>query len=143
MPETKFYFTVGDYFGTCHNRIARFLLTSEKTLDDVREAYFQIKPKLGVDLETIFDNWNRTDSGYMLQKDINMLTHLGVQFEQEGPEDTGFDAPFVCEVFIHLCNMIDPDLHLERADESIPDFHFYGKDAKGRRIGNIGYGALA
>lgn len=141
--QYEFIMSLGDWSGDGHGRHEDYHIHSNKPVEDVREAHFAIKEQTGIDIEAL---------------DAPLMDGKSIPFEVvEKVEATGFpldrsavlsdgwwpDHYNLLELWLFLLQKVDPTLILNLcAKPEIPTLHFYGFDAKGRHIGQVGYAAM-
>lgn len=137
----KFIMSIGDWSNDGHGQHVTYTIKSNKPVEEVREAHFNIKDKTGIDIENICSEYQdcRLDDTY-----YNKLLDLGFKFPP-----TEFDShditPFtMARIWIFLLNKTDPSLNLNMENtKDIPTLHFYGFDEKNRHIDFVGYGCFS
>jgi hypothetical protein len=143
----KFKLPIGDWSNDGHGICEYFLLSSSKSVEEVRETHFKIKEVTGIDLTEICsdyeENWFYDEE--IIQKIIN--TGFDLKNKCEFEEDDGyvcgvtFKPRVLAELWIYLLMYVDKSLKLEFMDEEeTPMLSFYGFDKKRRHISFIGYG---
>lgn len=115
-----------------HSMFKTFLATSNKPVEDVREAHFKIFEKTGIDIERIS---NPTTLHYHEEVLIKLL-ELGYDFGYPFP---GKYIPAlkkdVFKIWLFLLNLVDPELELTILDvDSLPSISVDGVDEKGRNL---------
>lgn len=139
--ENKYLFSipVGDFSDDGHGKCEYYEYSSNKPIEDIREAYFSAKEKLGKAYpEIVCENHEENTVDEDLQDELEAL---GFQF------DDNEESPY-CLVDNDMLKLTewflkqgDNDLILERKPEKyVPMLQFYGYDKQGRHIGGIGYG---
>jgi len=131
--------SIGDWSDDGHGKHDDFIISSNKPVEDVREAHFKIKAVTGIDIENICSEYEET-----LISDINVeeLNKLGFRFHEDTYDDGTIDmySSEMARLWVFLLEKADPELQLMFIDDDIPDLHFYGFDNKRRHIGQVGYG---
>lgn len=137
----KFRLPIGDWSDDGHGKCKYFTITSDKPVEEVREAHFKIEEKTGIDVESICSKYR--DSSITVEE-LDELVKFGVDIEE-------FDLPYkgmigvstegMCHIWVTLLNYVDPKLNL-KVEEELPMLPFYGFDKKKRHIGFVGYGCF-
>lgn len=138
----KFKIPIGDWSDDGHGRCDYFYATTDKTLQDVREAHFLIREKTGIDVEKICSEYLE----YRISKDgINSLKDLGFDFENTENEEDEDGQPLssedCCKIWVFLLNRVDSGLNVKLTPD-VEMLVFYGYDEKGRHISCPGYGCF-
>lgn len=135
-----FKLPIGDWSGDGHRQCEYYIVESNKPIDAVREAHFNIIEKTGIDINSIC---SCTEEDQIDEDLMEMLKSMGFTPSNRYGDETILCADDMAEIWILLLMKADPTLDLtiivENEIEMLP---FYGNDTKGRHIGNIGYGVL-
>lgn len=147
----KFQIPIGDWSGDGHNNVEWFICSSNKPVEEVREAYFRAKEELPSELcpENFVNEYEEsTLSKELFDQILERFPALreNKDFEHwDNPDDpdgrvrvfTEFMAAYVVE----FLKAGDDDLRVSLVPgDEIPMLPFYGYDEKRRHIGFIGYG---
>lgn len=138
--STTFKLPIGDWSQDGHRQCEYYIVESNKPIDAVREAHFNIMAKTGIDINSIC---SCTEEDQIDEDLMEMLKSMGFTPSNRYGDETILCADDMAEIWILLLMKADPTLDLTIiVEDEIEMLPFYGKDAKGRRIGNIGYGVL-
>lgn len=137
--ENLFYLTIGDWAGDGHEKNEPYLVRSNKSVGQVREAHFRIKDATGIDIETICSGYGEDTIDQDL---VDKIEALGFKLENSsGIGKEVVDVDEMARLWVFLLQKADPELELTFVKQpDYPDLHFYGYDDKGRHIGPVGYG---
>ena len=162
--------SIGDWSADGHGNKKEYKVSSDKSVEEVREDHFGIETTLGFKIDSIVNKYeveaikpeqmlellriegfkenfsvSLASGGY----DENKINWL-IPFLKEDPDtEDMYEDEFefhptpklLAEIWIYLINKVDPDLNLKLIqEENIPSLHFYGVDEKGRHINQVGYG---
>lgn len=149
----KFRLPIGDWSRDGHNECIDYYVSSNKQIDEVREAHFKIQEITGIEIEEVVGTY---DESWIEPEDVRKLIDLGFydymsKFEDysyikehaeslnDDEKDYEVDSEIMVNLWIFLLCKVDPELELklEEPTEMLP---FYGRDEKGRHIGQVGYG---
>lgn len=141
MGPYKFSISIGDWSGDGHRYEAIYTFSSNKPVQEVREAFFlaqKIEPKLAPDkfCSKYCEHDITAADMKKIRKRFPALKEVPVdEYDGTYTVDPEFMVAFTVEYLKHG----DPTLTLTRELE--PErLQFYGKDEKGRHIDSIGYG---
>lgn len=153
--KTKLYLPIGDWSKDGHGECEKYLVETDKTMDDVREAHFNIKEKLGIDIHKFA---NEYEQNYITNEQCLELVEVGLNINKylsnnyveltvkdlEKPYDYYIEAEEIAALWIDLLNKVDYKLNLKLVgdENKIEMLAFYGFDEKKRHIGFVGYGTL-
>lgn len=142
----KFKIPIGDWSGDGHEKTHDYLIKSNKSLQEVRELYFQACEKLGFSLD---GNHKLTPCNeyhdYLFKLEtILSLKEFGVIITEDEVERWTKDfveTEEFCDLILRFIKTQDLNLELEIIpSENFPMFQFYEHDDKKRHIGFFGYG---
>lgn len=145
--EYKFRMPIGDWSGDGHGKCDYYLIKSNKSVEDVREAHFLIKEKTRVDIDQVCSNYEEnTLSGavaYTLEKlgffeslsDVDADDSYSYYNEEYTMHSYG-----LARLWMFLLQKADESLRLEIINDNVENLPFYGFDKQGRHIGFNGYG---
>ena len=136
----KFKIAIGDWSGDGHGINEYFKIKSNKSVEEVREAYFKAIQILGKDYPK--EICQEYEDDYVSEYDQEELEELGFVFTHYHENTLGLVYPTakgMLELTLWFLKQGDPDLILKQ-EEEVPTLHFYGFDDKERHIGFIGYG---
>lgn len=140
-PIYRFKLPIGNWCGDGHEQCDYYIIESNKNIEDVREAHFNILPKTGIDIESICSNAEEDQINNELMAELKALGF--VPSNQFGNE-TILSADDMAEIWILLLMRADPDLDLTIIPEEEMDIlPFHGYDKKGRHIRTVGYGIVS
>lgn len=138
--STTFKLPIGDWSGDGHRQCEYYIVESNKPIDAVREAHFNIIEKTGIDINSIC---SCTEEDQIDEDLMEMLKSIGFTPSNRYGDETILCADDMAEIWILLLMKADPTLDLTIiVEDEIEMLPFYGNDTKGRHIGNIGYGVL-
>lgn len=131
-----FWLPVGDWSGDGHERSYEPLIFSNKPVEEVREAHFAIKEKLGFDIEAMCAEYG---DDVPKREQWDALRALGVEVPED-PESV-WTPDIMADCWLALLMLADPGLQLKyRREPEAQPLQFCGNDDKGRHIKTIGYG---
>lgn len=138
----KFFFKlpIGDWSGDGHEKVSWFIISSNKPLQDVREAFFKAKDSLDPRLnpENICSEYEENTIPESLVEELNKA---GCEFSfDEYDGDVYLDSFSMLDIVLWFLKMGDPDLELQVEENNFPMFPFSGYDKDNRHIGFFGYG---
>lgn len=132
----KFRIPIGDWSADGHSQCDWFFATAAKSLNDVREAYFNAKKNLPKEIcpETFVCEY---ENSCVPKETVRAISALGFKIL---PDDDGLIPKDLDKYIVWFINKGDPSCDVQ-LEESIDDMlMFYGLDDKGRHIGGFGYG---
>lgn len=136
----KFKLPIGDWSGDGHDKCDYYIVESNKSVEEVREIHFLIKPMLGIDLHEICNDY---EDNTIRDEAYRTLKHLEFTAWDDYPQE-GYgwvSSDIMAELWIFLLRAVDPSLNLTIVDDDLPMLPFYGyKD--GKHIGFVGYGCF-
>lgn len=154
-----FRLPIGDWSDDGHGQTQDYLIKSNKTVQEIRELYFQACDKLGFSLD---GSYKKSDLSPMAdyedyifkEETLNALLDFGVKIDEElvnnlreiyktDPDewDNIVNTEELCKIVLEFIKTQDSELILEIIPEpEAPMFQFYGYDDKKRHIGYFGYG---
>lgn len=130
-------FPIGDWSQDGHNMCDDYYTTSDKPIEDVREAHFKAFEIVGFDIGDICSEYEC----YALDSNIVViLTALNHPFEDM---DISFMTSYdVFRLWVWLLNYIDPQLNLKEHKIMASDMCYCGVDEQGRHLNTPGYGVF-
>lgn len=133
----QFVIAIGDWSDDGHGQSREY--TCETDAEDirlVREAFFQIESKFGIDLAKVMGEY---EEYRMKDWEAGLLIELGV-LEEEALED--FDPRDFAQLVVKLLNKVEPRLNVSiiPQERELETLHFYGYDEHHRHINFLGYG---
>lgn len=132
-----FCMPIGDWSSDGHGTVENFLVSSNKPVEEVREAHFRIPDVTGIDIEEIC---SRYEENYIHSDVMEKLLALGWKIEA-GMSEFNSPAPEdMANLWVLLLMKTDPSLEMKIAPEERVMLTFYGLDDKSRHIGCVGYG---
>lgn len=136
MPKFRIY--IGDWSHDGHGHSHAYLVSSNKPVEDVREAHYKIKDTTGIDIEAMCSGWHEN----AIEPDVfDRIKNLGFKFYNPSTEaDHVMAIRDMARLWIFLLRKTDTDLELTLATDDVPSLQFLGYDEKGRHIGQVGYG---
>ena len=139
MKINTIRFPIGDWSDDGHGKCNYFLVTSNRPVNDVREAHFRCKEQLGFKIGDMCGEYEENT----IDKDI-VATLIGLGFTD--PDGTCFNAEEYCSheglftLWIKILMYIDPELELTPIVPDYEDINNWGFDDKGRHLDTPGYG---
>lgn len=134
----RFKITIGHYGLDTQRKSKDFVVRSNKPVQAVREAHYEIKNKTGIDIEGICSDYGENE---IEDATVHDLENLGFAFADGSGRGKGFvGIDEMARIWLFLLQEADPGLELEIEDDDIEYLQFFGTDEKGRHIGTIGYG---
>lgn len=138
----KFKIAVGDWSGDGHGKCEYFLITSNKPMEKVREAFFAAVKKTKLDLGEVCDKYEQSE---LTPKQVEKLTALNydmslIEETYKGVRIYYLDTEKMRDLVIWFLEQGDPSLSLGTKVDEVPLLQFYGGDRKGRHISGFGYG---
>jgi hypothetical protein len=140
--EYLFTLPIGDWSGDGHGKCNWYRYRCNKTLDELREAYFASKEVIPSHLcpENVACEYElSTVSG----EDFEALCELFPCLEELADSHRGeiwVSSEFMAAFVIEFIRRSLPDLRIEEIKSDM--LPFFGSDEKGRHISHIGYGCL-
>lgn len=140
-----FRLPIGDWSNDGHGHCEYYLIFSNKPLEEVREAHFQIEKVTGINIHSIANKYEEhyVDSEHPV---IPYLLEKGVLFDffEEPWEDDYADMysiglEQIRNLWLYLLEQADPTLKLT-VEANPPMLPFYGVDEQKRHIDFVGYG---
>ena len=137
--ENLFYLTIGDWAGDGHEKNEPYLVRSNKSVGQVREAHFRIKDATGIDIESVCSGYEEDTISPEL---VDQIEKLGFELENSsGICKELVDVDEMARLWVFLFRKADPELEIAFVEQpNYPALHFSGCDEKGRHIKSIGYG---
>lgn len=133
----KFKLPIGDWSDDGHGQCDYFIVESNKSVEDVREAHFQIVEKTGINIEKICKQY---EEDVIKSDDREDLEELGFKFASSSNVMSSID---MANIWVFLLMKADEALQLKIIPEEImPMLSFYGRDEKDRNISFVGYGVF-
>lgn len=154
-----FSLPIGDWSGDGHGIETEFLIQSNKTIQEVRELYFQACDKIGFSLDGSYKQSKLTpmaeyEDNVLKEETLNALLDFGVKIDEKLVDELReiykanidnwayiIDADELCKIILEFIKTQDEELVLKivpRSESTM--FQFYGCDDKNRHIGYFGYG---
>lgn len=141
MLEHKWLLSIGDWSKDGHRECDNFMIQSNFTNKEAREAYFTAKDKfLDICPEEIGNHWCESptkeecqlwlDAG-LLDKELNA---------EEWEDELQYNTEEFANVVLKYIKLGDPEFEFKISEENQDTFHFYGYDEKERHISGFGYG---
>lgn len=157
-------FPIGDWSCDGHNSYADFLVRSEKSLEEVREAHFKENEFIGSLCKEYEDNKIEVQSlyyffiKYVCEDDskaiITKLVDSGISVtnddesenvklslnfdDDDNPQSLIIDSPDdMLLVWISILNVINPSLQLETSSEAMSSYYIKYKGYPHKPVGNI------
>lgn len=152
--EYMFTLPIGDWSDDGHGKCEYYTARSNKTIKKVREVHFQMKNKLGYDIEELACEYGVS---YIASEIMDDIIKLGFHeyiksfckykysikdyYEKEDEDYYYVTSEGMAYLWVFLLMKTDKSLKLEilKTPESLS---FYGFDDKGRHIGFVGYGCF-
>lgn len=142
MTKTTFRIDIGDWSGDGHGQSESYIVDANKSIEEVREAYFKACKNLPDILcpENFCDGYEESEvpedviEAAIKAKAPYLSDLKGQEYQDFGPQE-------MCNYVIWFIKQGDSELELNRR-EDIDTLAFYGADSKKRHIGFIGYGLL-
>ena len=135
----KFKLPIGDWSDDGHGKCNYFIVKSNKSVQEVREIHFQIKPMLGLDIHEICGDY---EENTIKDENYKILKRLGFKEWDDYKDYAWMSSDMMAELWLFLLRTVDPNLQVEIIDDDIPMLPFYGFDEKKRHIGFVGYGCF-
>ena len=139
--KNTFKIAIGDWSGDGHSICDYGNYTCNKSLEEVREAYFKAIKVLGKEYPNIICKEYEDDK--VSEDMIIELKEKGFSFTRHFEKVDDEIYPYIdgmLELIEWFILQGDPKIKLKNIDSDIPVFQFYGYDDKGRHIGHLGYG---
>ena len=125
---------IGDWSGDGHGKCEDFHFKSNKSIKDVREAYFSAKDKYPHLCPEEF--CEEYEDGEVPERIITGAKELGFEIDKDD-----FFLEEMARYVAWYCKLGDPFLEL-KLKKAPPTLSFYGYDKKKRHIRFFGYGLL-
>lgn len=138
----KFKLPIGDWSNCGHGINEMYIISSNKPLSVVKDAYFKACEKLGFTLDGHDKLTPCGEYGDVVFKKetIDALEDFGLVFSEEYDFTTGIEPYDFAQLVISFIMVYDSTIDLKIIDDDIPMFQHYGYDDKNRHIGHFGYG---
>lgn len=149
MDKKQYTFSlpIGDWSDDGHGECEYYNITSNKPVEQVREAHYKIEEVTGINIEHICQDYEDTD---IAADTVAELRELGfsfriadVQYEADEQGSITADAWLMANLWVFLLVKADSELVLvlgNRPKEVM--LPFYGFDEKKRHISFVGYGVF-
>lgn len=136
MSAYAFKITIGDWSADGHGQADDYYVKANKSIKDVREAYFAAKEKLpeAICPENFCCDYEEGTAPDEVFKD---LKKRGCPLPEDVDE---FHKDEMVQVILWFLKQGDPTLELNLENDNVPTLHAYGFDEKKRHIGQFGYG---
>lgn len=148
----KWKIAIGDPSGDGHSMCEYYIISSNYTVQEAREAYFKAVEESGVDVgETFADEY---EEPYVTKEILDKLPQELVQlFKDNGyiekddwidnNDDEYYDIPdpeSMVHIVMQFIKHYNPSFEYSIVQDDIPTFQFCGFDEKKRHIHGFGYG---
>ena len=137
-------FTVGDWSGDGHNQKETFLVSSSRSIKELRELHFKAEEYLDFAIGDICADYEQS---YIESDQLEQLQALEIVPEDFVNED--LEADDILELWLAILNYVAKMENLDivlfynpKTTERYPAMHFYGYDEKKRHLGVPGYGVF-
>ena len=122
--STTFKLPIGDWSGDGHRQCEYYIVESNKPIDAVREAHFNIIEKTGIDINSIC---SCTEEDQIDEDLMEMLKSMGFTPSNRYGDETILCADDMAEIWILLLMKADPTLDLTIVvEDEIEMLPFYG-----------------
>ena len=145
----RFRIPIGDWSGDGHGRTTEYIIESNKTVEEVRELYFEAIIKLGFSLDGngYLDKLSpcvEYGESTMSPDTVKALREFGITISDERliswTEDY-VEKDDLCQLVLDVIKTQDKDLDIRIIPKKeLPMLQFYGYDSQKRHIGYFGYG---
>jgi hypothetical protein len=132
--------SIGDWSDDGHGKYKDFIVQSNMPVEVVREAHFAMNDVTGINIENICNEYEET---LVSAETTKIIRDLGFEFDYVDNGEADVYPEEMAQLWLFLLQKVNPELKLEIIKDEIPDFHFYGFDAKNRHIGQVGYGLFS
>ena len=129
-----FEIAVGDWSDDGHGKCHYYKVdTNNKSIEDIREDYFTIKEKTGIDIANICRGYEEC----LIEEDvIDDLMRQGYMVDHI---ELYIDTIEIAKIVVFMLNKVS-NSEYKLQEESTPMLQFYGFDSKGRHLRVGGYG---
>lgn len=137
----KFKLPIGDWSDDGHGKCEYFMIESNKSVEDVRELYFDTVSNVNYSLDgtSPYSPCSDYEDGKITKEDIDGLG-LNQDNYLEITEEGYIGSKEFAELFIDFMCTHNEGLELKIVNDEVKMFPFYGFDEKKRHIGQMGYG---
>lgn len=142
----KMKLTLGDWSGDGHSISKTYICSSNKPVEDVREAHFKFEDLFGFEIGSLCqeygESWLSKDIYYKLQDILKWDDDEGLTEDWWDENDNRYhtEPDELVWIWIKCLEAADNELTLKIVDDSIPSLHFYGVDSASRHLHTPGYG---
>lgn len=133
--KNQIRFPIGDWSHDGHGQCDWFIISSNKTVEEVREIHFKCNDVLGFEIGDICSEYGENTIPSTILKILhdNQVTKLFLSESIHSPET-------VVQLWLDILKYIDPSFEYEIENKKIPTIIFGGYDNKKRHLYNPGYG---
>ena len=134
---------IGDWSADGHGMQEVFCVQSESDVEAFRDAYVDFNSKYpNLNLEKICSDY---EDSVISQFQADEFVKLGFSFDEEQIHEGDVHAypSTLAHLMMWACKHIDNTLEYAFVNETVPTFHNYGYDKKGRHIHGPGYGCFS
>jgi hypothetical protein len=142
-------FPVGDWSGDGHEACEWYMVKTNASIEDVREAHFSCKEKLGFEIGTIASEYqDNTVDEHIIKilfenKIVTEDDFCEVVEGDDGKTMYTVESEDIFHIWLKILNYLNPTLKLVHAKKAeLPTINFYGWDEKGRHLETPGYGVF-
>ena len=145
-------FPIGDWSDDGHGKCDYFMVTSNMSVESLREVHFKAPEVVGFDIGSMCSDY---ESSTLDNDIVEKLMAIGIDpHEYSLNEDTGewdvlletdcwMDAEKLVDIWIDVLKYIHAGLELDRVKKpDYEDINFYGSDEKQRHLQTPGYGVF-
>jgi len=139
----NFYFVLGDYYGDGHGRHRKFLLSSNKTVEELQTIYLDTCERIGYGLDSAIKDAPFSSYGNDLFISKEQFEKLGIDsssyYDIDG-EPFEIDRDTFVEIFVNFLQTHNDDMGI--VIRFVADYPVFGMRTKEdqRDIGTFGYG---
>lgn len=135
IHKTKF--AIGDWSDDGHGRCHWYLVSSNKTVEELREAHFKAKEVIGFDPGEMCNNY---ENEHLTEDQVEKLTDAGISTDWDEYNEE-LSSHHILRLWLKCLRVVEPDLlYIIHEDDKYPTMHFYGVDGEGRHLKTPGYG---
>ena len=133
--KNQIRFPIGDWSHDGHGQCDWFIISSNKTVEEVREIHFKCNDVLGFEIGDICSQYGENTISSTILKILydNKITKLFLAEDIDSPV-------FILQMWLDIFKYTEPSFEYKIENDSIPTIVFGGYDNKKRHLYNPGYG---
>jgi hypothetical protein len=143
-------FPIGDWSDDGHGKCDWFRISTDKTLQDVRDAHFKCEEVLGFEVGKLCEEHedniiNHTVCELLLKHGIITKDIINVVREHECGDEYAIEnvmPNLMIKIWVDTLNNVDETLNLALIEDDEDTINFYGTDEHKRHLNTPGYGCF-